>query len=226
MVDGRRDVPTGSVRAGSSLRAVAVHDRSIEAGSTREAILDAARTAFAERGYAGASIGEIASAVGIAKASLLHHFSNKDELYTAVFERLLAEWFLKIEEAVDGPWDGWVQFDRGLTAGFEFFAENPDIVRLVRREALDGGHFGVDLGATLRPMFEQAVGFLEAQMKQGVFRDHDPEQLVISGLGAVLSYFSDLPFIEGLLGRDPLAAAEVERRQNHIREFFRTALEP
>lgn len=194
--------------------------------STREAILDAARTGFAERGYAGASIGDIARAVGIAKASVLHHFSNKDELYTAVFERLLAEWFVKVEEAVDGHQEGWNQFDRGLTAGFEFFAENPDLVRLVRREALDGSHFGVDLGATLRPMFEQAVGFLEQQIKEGTFRDHDPEQMVISGLGAVLSYFSDLPFIEGLLGRDPLAPEEIERRRNHIREFFRASLEP
>ena len=197
-------------------------------GSTREAILDAARTAFAEGGYAGASISDIARAVGIAKASVLHHFPNKDELYTATFERLLAEWFVKIEGAVlvDPPAEGWSQFERGLTAGFEFFAENPDLVRLVRREALDGSHFGVDLGATLRPMFEQAVGFLERQMKEGTFRDHDPEQMVISGLGAVLSYFSDLPFIEGLLGRDPLASAELERRQDHIRDFFRAALEP
>ena len=197
-------------------------------GSTREAILDAARTGFAERGYAGASIGDIARAVGIAKASVLHHFPNKDELYTAVFERLLAEWFVKIDEAVDvePPVTGWLQFDRGLTAGFEFFAENPDLVRLVRREALDGSHFGVDLGATLRPMFEQAVGFLERQIKEGTFRDHDPEQMVISGLGAVLSYFSDLPFIEGLLGEDPLSAELLNRRRDHIREFFRASLEP
>jgi len=194
--------------------------------STREAILDAARTAFAERGYAGASIGEIAKSVGIAKASLLHHFASKDELYTEVFERLLAQWFVRVEEATEVAEEGWTQFDHVLAAGFEFFAENPDIVRLVRREALDGGHFGVDLGATLRPMFDQAVGYLEAQMKEGRFRHHDPEQLVISGLGAVLSYFSDLPFIEGLLGTDPLAEKELARRRDHIREFFRAALEP
>ena len=220
------DLPGGRADGWVACAPVTAPETVRDTGSTRESILDAARTAFAERGYSGASIGEIASAVGIAKASLLHHFPNKDELYTAVFERLLAEWFVKIEEAIDGPWDGWEQFDRGLSAGFEFFAENPDIVRLVRREALDGGHFGVDLGATLRPMFQQAVGFLEAQIAAGVFREHDPEQMIISGLGAVLSYFSDLPFIEGLLGEDPLSEELIARRRDHIREFFRAALAP
>lgn len=195
-------------------------------GTTREAILDAAREAFAARGYDGASIGDIAKEVGIAKASVLHHFANKDELYGQVIDRMLSAWFVRVEEALSSEASGWEQFDHVLSAGFGFFAEHPDLVRLVRREALEGGHRGVDLGAALRPMFEQAVGYLEANMADGTFRRLDPEQMIISGLGAVLSYFSDLPFIEGLTGRDPLAPEALQRRQDHIRELFRNALLP
>jgi TetR/AcrR family transcriptional regulator len=197
--------------------------------STREAILDAALTAFSRRGYDGVSIAEIAGEVGIAKASLVHHFPTKESLYREVFSHAMVGWATVVEEAVhsEGPTEGWSQVDHVVSAGFRFFEQNRDFVRLVRWEALSfDSHLGVDLGAALRPMFERAVNHLTREMGEGNLRKLDPEQLVISGLGAVLSYFSDLPFIEGLLGRDPLDPELLQARLDHIRDLFRMALEP
>jgi AcrR family transcriptional regulator len=49
-----------------------------------EGILDAAAALFARRGFAKTSVQDVAAAVGLSKAGLLHHFPSKDVLYAAV----------------------------------------------------------------------------------------------------------------------------------------------
>jgi AcrR family transcriptional regulator len=202
-----------------------------EAGSTREAILSEARRCFAEHGFDGTSLNDIAAGVGIRRASILHHFHSKQAIYQAVFERALSDWADRIESAVkegETPASaGWSQTDRVLTAAVRWFADNTDFVRLIRHESLaDGAHLGFDLGAALRPWFQWAVGYFEREMGAGRLRKHDPEQLIISGYGAILNYFSDVHFLQGLLGRDPMAEDALEARIQSIRDFFRAALEP
>ena len=203
-----------------------------DAGTTREAILLEARKCFAEHGYEGTSLNDIAAGVGIRRASVLHHFPSKDAVYQAVFERALSDWGVRINKAVENPppgpeGEGWTHIDRVLTTAVRWFFENPEFVRLVRHESLAAGtHLGFDLGEAIRPYFQRAVNYFDREMGAGRLRKHDPEQLIISGYGAILNYFSDVHFLEGLLGRDPMSEEAIETRIQAIRDFFRAALEP
>ncbi|WP_197517181.1 TetR/AcrR family transcriptional regulator [Microbacterium karelineae] len=53
----------------------------------REEILQVALDVIARHGYRGASVREIAGAVGLSQAGLLHYFGSKDELFTAVLTK-------------------------------------------------------------------------------------------------------------------------------------------
>ena len=195
--------------------------------STRELILAEARKCFADSGYDGTSLNDIAAGVGIRRPSLLHHFPSKEALYEEVFEQLLSDWIERLAGAIAAPETGRRKMELVLGAGFELFADNPDYVRLMRREALDGGvHLGIDMAAVLRPMFDRAVVFFEREMANGTFRRQDPAQLLLTGYGALLSYFSDAPFVGGLIDADALSPEVLARRKQHIIDFFIAALEP
>lgn len=90
----------------SSLRAVSreIADASQEVGrlagdqrrrakvdATRASLLAAARRLFAERGFEGASVGDIAAAAGYTKGALYSQFGSKEELFAEVARQLAAD---------------------------------------------------------------------------------------------------------------------------------------
>jgi TetR/AcrR family transcriptional regulator len=195
--------------------------------STREAIIVEARRCFAEHGYEGTSLNEIAEAVGIRRPSLLHHFPSKEAIYSEVFTISLAEWSVRVEDAVGKSADGWQQVDLIITTGFRFFQENPEFVRIISREALDdGANLGIDLGAALRPFLQRAMGWFDREIEQGRFRRVDTEQLLITAYSIMFGYFSEAPFLASLLDRDPTSPEALEARLQHVRNLFHVALSP
>src|SRR6266545_428014 len=82
--------------------------REAEARATRDALIEAALELFTERGYAGVGTEEIVARAKVTRGALYHHFTDKRDLFRAVFERVegdLMERIAATMEGADDPWD-------------------------------------------------------------------------------------------------------------------------
>ncbi len=211
----------------------AVYDRAIaavsesSASSSRQRILALARREFAERGFDGARLQDIARRAELSHPTLLYHFNSKADLYAAVIQAEAAAWAGETEAAVSTVLDGFDQLAAVIEAGFHFFATHEDFVRIMRREAIEGGERLQDaIAGALMPFLERAVAFLERERSAGRLRAHDPLELMQVCYGAVSTYFSDARFRARLLGEDPLDPATLERHRTALIALLRAALDP
>ena len=82
--------------------------REAEAQATRDALIEAALELFTERGYAAVGTEEIVARAKVTRGALYHHFTDKRDLFRAVFERVEGELMEGIGarmEATDDPWE-------------------------------------------------------------------------------------------------------------------------
>lgn len=101
------------------------------APSRREAILLAAAPLFAERGFAGTSLDDIGSKVGIAGPSVYNHFSSKAEILLAVMARG-AEWLrLEFADAVRDAPDPATAMARVVRGYQSFTFANPALIEVL-----------------------------------------------------------------------------------------------
>ena len=185
---------------------------------TRDRILDRAEAMFAERGYRGSSLAEIADQVGIRGPSLFSHFKSKRALYEAVMERLLDPFFALLEELSELPDDG----NRTATALARLVshnAENPRLSALIQQAVLEGGEqLELLVERWYRPYSESVTDLLSPERSS----DSAASNPVARGTNAavlegrsrarttafntlVLGYFSLAPLHAKLLGFDPLS---------------------
>lgn len=101
----------------------------------REEILERALDVIARSGVRGASVKEIADAVGLSQPGLLHYFGSKEELFTAVLRKRDQHDGLSITG--DGPPTTLVELRSGLLALVRHNASVPGLVELFSRLAVD-----------------------------------------------------------------------------------------
>lgn len=157
----------------------------------RDRLLSEGLRLFAEQGYEGSSIEQIAAASGVARGTFYLYFPDK----RALFEALVDRWFLDLQaifarvqeglEASDGPEQAWEVY-RGMAADLVLLGltHAPEI-RLSFQESRTRAASGVLLRERERGIVSVAVAFTELAMARGWVREGDPRVLCLVIFGAV-----------------------------------------
>ena len=190
-----------------------------DAVRSRQAILDAAERLFAERGYEAATMSEIGSTAGLSAGTPAYFFRSKEELYRAVLARAFDETSALIRAWHLGESDFEQVMRDAVGSYLDFLAAHPNFLRLVIRDALEGGRFLQGLPEHLAAIGE-AMPRLVMEQQRGHLREGiDPAHLLLSGIS--LCWF---PMVAVALTRDLGFRADstdfLEARKQQVSELL------
>jgi AcrR family transcriptional regulator len=182
--------------------------------ANRAAILAAARRVFSDMGYGAASVRDIVRGTDLATGTFYNYFPDKETVLRALVDEIAVEARARVRAArmAATTLEGFVA--DGFRAYFEFLVEDPETVRLMRRNA-----------GTIRTMFDEpALGAgieelredLEAAIAAGRIPRHDADLMAAAMVGAGVEV--GLRMVE----REPL---DVERAVALVTNVFLGALE-
>jgi AcrR family transcriptional regulator len=192
---------------------------------TRERILDAAEALFAERGYEGAHLRDVATRVGIRNPSLYNHFPSKESLYAAVLERGLGpvlavlSAFVEVESGAHGD------SQQVIEQMMELLARRPSLPRLLLHETLSGGQrLTPVLRDWIAPIFQRANEMVEAQPAAASWERDQIPLLVLAMFHVVAGYFTIAPLYEEVNGEDLLTEPARARQTRFLVEVVKRLL--
>lgn len=180
----------------------------------RSRIIDAATQHFAEHGYHAARVGDIASALGIAKGSIFQHFGSKDGLFFEVYKRSVRSFAKYLDAPADVREVGFFEVLRYWLVSTEHLLHEdwiPYRVSLL-------GNYGTDL--TLKREINRfllaedpygTVAFVRYGLQRGELHREMDQEMMVSILDWTMERFQDALLTEEL---DP----GLFRRQGHPQE--------
>ena len=190
---------------------------------TRQAILDVALTLFAERGFFGTSIRDIAGAVGVRESAIYNYFPGK----TALFEALFAEEQQSIMTRLSTLKAEPIHDARATLTSLALWVVNQSIEprqqQLFRIFLSDGVRLArdgrIDLLNSVSNRYSTLQDVMRRLVRNGALRRADPEQLATEFIGPLLLWRLMLAIGSNFaIVRNPEAFA-----RQHVEQFLNGA---
>lgn len=190
---------------------------------TREMILNGALAEFAEKGFDGARIDEIALRAGVNKNLLYHHYGSKDGLFSALLERTYATIRARQQDLQLRHLDPPEGMRRLVVFTGRIWAQYPEFLRLLQSENLNGGRH-VRASESIRrmynPLLDTINDLLERGQKARQFRKGvDPIDLYISISALTAHYISNAHTFEAIFGERLMGSQRLKQRLEHAADM-------
>jgi TetR/AcrR family transcriptional regulator len=181
-----------------------------DAEATRRTLLAAASSVFAEHGFAGARVDEIAERAGVNKRMIYAYYGDKEGLYRAVLSSRLAapEASQTLAEAAD-PRRALEELVRWC---FRSFSEDRSLARLIAWDMLAGGTRGRDiLLDSAAPTLELVTGLVRRAVATGALgAGSSPEMFRSAVIALCLGYSLQHPAMEVARARTGARSSDEE----------------
>jgi TetR/AcrR family transcriptional regulator len=193
-------------------------DRERNPARSRAAILDAAEKLFAQKGFDTTSLNEVGAAAGVSRGTPGYFFGSKADLYQAVLDRCFAE----VREAVRSGRERALasgQSPEAILAGavsdyFDFLAARPNFIRLIEREALNGGSQLDDVSHL--PAGQEALAAISVELGLDDAPSGEAAQLLLSIIALCWFHLIHARTVAPAVGVTLENVDDLERRRRHI----------
>ena len=182
-------------------------------------ILDAAQEVFAEHGFRGATVDEIATRAEMSKPNLLYYFKTKKLLYRAVLERTLVLWLAPLKE-LEAASDPAAEIRNYIAAKLEASLRHPNASRVFASEIQQGAPVLMDyLHGELRSLVKRKAQVIEQWIADGKLAPVDPVHFIFM-IWATTQHYADFAVqVRAVMNRKSLSKkdfAEIEEAVSSV----------
>lgn len=179
-------------------------------------ILDAAEQVFAEYGFSGASMQQIADRAELPKANIHYYFGNKETLYRKLIQRILQNW-LDAAHAFSEQDDPATVLTAYIDAKMELSRAQPAGSKIWATEIMHGApHIKEYLQGELRDWMAKRVIAIQRWIDAGLIRPIEPQNLIYM-IWATTQHYADFEIqIAVLNDNDPLSAQDWAKAKSDV----------